>query len=134
MNLHPIIVHFPIVLLTVYCILEIITAFAYQDHANLLWLKKRSLWIGVLTIFPAFGSGEQAEHIVGKSYMVHIHEQRADIARNIFVVLGLVYLCAEQTYITPLTRKFLGDNGVRQCTQIYTFCHRYKITVILAIL
>jgi hypothetical protein len=28
----------------------------------------------------------------------------------------------------------LGDNGVRQCTQIYTFCHRYKITVILAIL
>ena len=82
MNLHPLLVHFPVALLSIYCFLEIFLTFFYKDHAQLLWVKKWTLWIGTLSLFPALWTGDAAQDIVGKSEIVHFHEEIAEVMKK----------------------------------------------------
>lgn len=133
MNFHPLIVHFPIVLLSIYCILEIITSFVYKNHIQLLRAKKRCLWIGTISLFPSFASGESAEDILWKSKLIHLHEEFAEIMRNLFIIISIIYLFNETRYLSPLTQKILWIIGINNLSRIYRYVYKYKILCILAI-
>jgi uncharacterized membrane protein len=92
MNLHPLIVHFPVALLMLYCGIELVTVFFYRDHVSLRYAKKLLLWIGTLSIIPALVTGEAAQYIYGKSDIIHLHEEFAEMSRNVFILISLIYL------------------------------------------
>lgn len=97
MNIHPIIVHFPIALLIVYAGIEIVSFFSQKRADKLMTTKLVCLWLGVAGSFAALSSGEGAEEIYGKSALIHTHEEFAEKAHMVYVALALFYLA--KTYV-----------------------------------
>jgi len=93
-GLHPLVVHFPIALLTVAPILMIVALLAKQERAFLtsalivMALGTAGAWLAVAT-------GEAAGHLVegfpGAEPLLERHEEMAESARTLFTVLTLVF-------------------------------------------
>lgn len=94
MDIHPIFVHFPIALLTVYAILELIRFEKITSQAYYFYVKASILIVGTLGAFASLSTGEGAEHGVDRSLraLVEIHSTFATISTWIFVILSAVYL------------------------------------------
>lgn len=94
-NLHPILVHFPIALLSLYCFFEIIS-----------WGKLRSNWsfgltkgllatIGGISLLVARQYGDVARGFVtdaSLTLLIHRHKDFADYSVVIFGIIGVGYL------------------------------------------
>lgn len=93
MNIHPIFVHFPIALLTVYAVLELIRFEKITDQAYYFYVKACLLIIGILTSSLALQTGEMAEDAVSRELhnLVEMHSTFANISTWIFAVLAVVY-------------------------------------------
>lgn len=94
MDIHPIFVHFPIALLTVYSILELIRFEKITSQAYYFYVKACILIIGTLGAFASLSTGEMAERSVDRSLhgLVEMHSTFAAISTWIFVVLSAIYL------------------------------------------
>lgn len=94
MNIHPIFVHFPIALLTVYAFMEIIRIKKLQDLPYYFYIKASFLCIGTLSSFLALNTGEMAEHAIGAQgdKLIEMHSAFASVSVWIFVILSLVYI------------------------------------------
>lgn len=92
MNIHPIIVHFPIALLIVYAGIEVVSLFSQKRAEKLATTKLICLWIGVLWSFAALSSGEWAEELYWRSALIHTHEEFAEKSHALYVVLALFYV------------------------------------------
>lgn len=94
MNIHPIFVHFPIALLTVYGFLELLR---FRKLLNTPWfeyVKGAFVIIGVLTSSFALQTGELAERAYKGSEMqtlIEAHASWASFASIIFGILAMVY-------------------------------------------
>lgn len=92
-NLHPIIVHFPVALLTVYAWFELASLHPkLRNNKTIFYIKLVLLFIGTVWTIWWILSGEVAEKIIGKSTLVHTHEEFAEMTRNAFVLLSILYI------------------------------------------
>ncbi len=93
MDFHPLFIHFPIALLTVYSFLEMIRYFA----AGKRWVHTRAVLVitGVLGAFMSLATGENAEHLFEKTELhsvLEMHSLLANITTWIYAVLAVAYL------------------------------------------
>lgn len=92
MNIHPLFVHFPIALLTVYALMEIIW---YKKLTTQDWwwkLKAMLLVLGTIGGFLALQTGELAEELRGNNSVIEIHSTYATITVWIFSIILFSYI------------------------------------------
>lgn len=106
MNLHPIFVHFPIALLSLYVVAELVPFKIIKNQPYWFYFKALILILGVAAAFVTFGTGDGAEHAVlsgqdGLRHLVEdprqviqIHEAWASITLIIFSALAGGYFFA----------------------------------------
>lgn len=95
MNIHPIFVHFPIALLTVYAIAELARFKKLIAEAYYFYVKATLVIAGTLGAFSALLTGDPAEHaLTDKSLrpLVETHSTFAAASTWIFTFLALVYI------------------------------------------
>ena len=93
MDLHPLFIHFPIALLTLYSFLEVIRFVA----AGARWAHVRAILVitGVLGAFASLLTGETAEHLFQKPELrsvLEVHSLLANVTTWTFAVLAAAYL------------------------------------------
>lgn len=94
-NLHPLMVHFPIVLLTIAGLPLLLSLFWGKQRTTLLFVAATLFATGAIAAFLALSTGEEAEHAAkGMSEaahkLAHDHEEMAELTRNVFIVVTLV--------------------------------------------
>ncbi len=104
MNVHPIIVHFPIALWILYCLILIVQLFRGRSNEKLNTIKYFCLFVGTIGGVAALQSGEGAQALYGKGRLVETHEQRAQMSQNLFAIVSIVTLYTLQTWTMRLTR------------------------------
>ncbi|MDO8601593.1 MAG: hypothetical protein Q7R62_00465 [bacterium] len=95
MNLHPIFVHFPIALLTIYALAELLQIKRLQDWPPFFYIKATFSILGTLGSFAAAATGLMidSQFSVGEAAkLVQTHKTLALITISIFLVIALVYL------------------------------------------
>ena len=97
MNIHPLFVHFPIALLTVYSALEII-AYAWPSIRRRSWLFPVNaflLFVGVLAAFAALITGNLAQGYVAdgpRAFILEVHSPFALATTLVYLLLAAAYL------------------------------------------
>jgi uncharacterized membrane protein len=97
MNLHPIFVHFPIALLTIYTLTEFIGIKRLTQHASWFYIKAFLLIVGTGSSFFARQTGEMIEHQFKggpQTKLLEMHELWANLTIAFFCFLSLLYLAA----------------------------------------
>lgn len=98
MNIHPLIVHFPVALLVVYTFLEVLSVHPACNGARVRFTRGLLAVFGALAALVALPTGEVAEHMIEASQgqqlapLVETHAMWATVAAWIFIVLGAAYL------------------------------------------
>lgn len=102
MNIHPIFVHFPIALLTLYALLELLR-FRFLKNPYVFYIKVVLLLLGTASTFLALPTGGLAEryHVDVKD-LVEKHEMFAVFSTMVFLTLSANYLVklAADYYLT----------------------------------
>ncbi len=96
MNIHPILVHFPIALLTVYGFLELIRVRRVRELPYWFYVKASLVITGIVSGFAAYQSGEAIEgqfrKLMGPT--IEAHSSWAAASLSIFGLLAFGYLTA----------------------------------------
>ena len=98
MNLHPLVVHFPIALLSFYTFLEFLTLFPFAKKWNLKTTKILLLIWGLLWANIALQTGELAADILNSKYLGHIidrHQWIGQASVYPYAILLVMYLLRE---------------------------------------
>lgn len=98
-NIHPIVVHFPVALLTLYTILAIIPVVSMAPRVAWHDVKRALLLFGTLGAYVAFSTGEGAEEIIGENLIVEKHSLFASlvvIAFSIALAREIILLIREK--------------------------------------
>lgn len=136
MNLHPVLVHFPIALLTVYAVVEIARLPAVMRMTWWFPLKAALVILGALAVVPTYLTGWVQERAVAAAgevpKLLAVHGDFALYAVIIFVVLALahaVFLLRTQALFLKLPRRFV--DVLSRASQIIL---RPRVCVPLAVL
>lgn len=93
-NLHPLIVHFPIVLLTIAGLPLLLSIVWHKQRTTMLFIAATLLVMGTIGAFLALSSGEASEHSIPMPRemrrFVHEHEEMAELTRNVFIVVTIL--------------------------------------------
>ena len=109
MNFHSMMVHFPIALLVIYSLLELIGFRNVNKYLNWFYIKASFVIIGAITAFPALSTGEMLENVSKyDKNLVHLHESFASASTNFFVVIAVIYLLAF-LHINTKTSDFINS-------------------------
>lgn len=94
MNIHPILVHFPIAFMTIYAIAELIRYKKISDQAYWFYVKATLVIVGTLGAFLSLQTGEIAEELYPKSFnsLIELHANFANISTYIFGFIAIIYL------------------------------------------
>lgn len=115
MNIHPLFVHFPIALFSVYVLIELFRIEAVQRASWILPIKTILLVAGSIGAELSLITGESAEHVVGKENpalrsLIELHATTAGIATALFAVVGLAY-CIAWFQTTAWAQRSFGTYG-----------------------
>lgn len=108
MNIHPIFVHFPIALLSVYAFFEIVRIKSWQQSTWIKPVKAILVSVGVVFAFVALSTGETAEHLLANRQLrdlVEKHSLFADITTYLFLVPAVAYcfeLILESSFVSKI--------------------------------
>lgn len=105
MDLHPLFVHFPVALLTVYAVLETFRRWTPAEG----WRTTRAVLVIVGTAFSfiSLSTGEAAEHAFGKPELhdvLEMHSLLANVSTWIFAVLAASYVLTNPRVRSTVTR------------------------------
>jgi uncharacterized membrane protein len=95
-GLHPLIIHFPIVLLLISPFLILIGAFLPREKGRaLLYTALGLMVVGTLSTFLAAATGEAAAKLVERTPQINAvleqHEELADLTRGVFLFLTVIF-------------------------------------------
>lgn len=94
-GVHPVVVHFPVALLTAVPVLLLVSLFARRTWRTWVWSAFTLMVLGTLAAWIAVGSGHAAGQLVDKTGTVAgalaVHEALGVLTRNLFVALTLVF-------------------------------------------
>lgn len=90
MNIHPLFVHFPIALLVLYALFELVTPFIKNVvyRANIERAKALFVILGALTIIPTLATGDLAAELIGENALIERHEFFATATTVVFFLLA----------------------------------------------
>jgi len=91
MNLHPILVHFPIALLTTYSLLELFRLPLLTKQSYYFYLKAFLVIAGILMALPTIVTGLLVQSQFANAYLVDLHQWVNISATVLFGVLGASY-------------------------------------------
>lgn len=136
MNIHPIFVHFPVALLTVYALMELVRFNKVKQQPYWFYVKALFLMIGGLGALAARQTGEMAvEGITEASKILEQHENFANATTAIFGILAACYLIVWLNR-ENITRFFINNNFVFKLwnflVSIAKFVVESKLVIILA--
>lgn len=116
-NLHPIFVHFPIALLTIYSLLEFIWFRKLRENNSFFLIKTSFLILGVLGAFVALATGSSARSGFTDQvsrHLISVHSTWAAGASWIFGILAAAYIpIAICRFAKKIPRNNLFSLGVR---------------------
>ncbi len=107
-TLHPLFVHFPIALLTLYAGIEIVSLFkkSWKNNTTVLYIKLLLLVTGSIGASIASSTGETVEHLMWRSVLISRHSLFAGMTTNIFWFLTVFYMlkwyvleCINMTFV-----------------------------------
>lgn len=90
MNIHPAFVHFPIALLCVYAVIELVPLARFFPSIQWDSIRKFTLYVGSLFAVVTAITGLMAEELMGESNRVEAHETSAIITIVVFGALCLI--------------------------------------------
>ena len=131
MNIHPIVVHFPIAFLVVYALCELLRFRKITGQPYWFYLKAFLVIVGILGALVAYQAGEAIEHLFEAEYgeVVRVHAFFARISSAIFAILAASY------FIAWLNRlKTINSSFWRMLTRIQVFVLETPIAIVLAII
>lgn len=115
-NLHPIFVHFPIALLTLYAVIKVLPIQKWLPNFASKHVERVLLLTGFIGALVALATGEEASEMVLVSHdLVEVHEFFADLATWIFGALLAGEILSIFSYKIPSALVSLGKlltNGV----------------------
>lgn len=91
-DIHPLIVHFPIALLSLYVGIEVLSLLVKSRSDKLFVTKVLLLFIGTVSAMVALETGEIAEGIMWYWPLVETHSTFAEAAYIVFGILSAIYL------------------------------------------
>lgn len=99
MNIHPLLVHFPIALLLSYSLLELIRFKRFHGREYWFFAKAILVILGTLGAFAAFVTGDGAEHAYGgplshanARIIINLHSTFAGLATAFYGVIAVFYI------------------------------------------
>ncbi len=95
MNVHPLFVHFPIALLTLYALLEILPLARWFPRVPWDPIKMLLVVLGTLGAITAIATGSIAEHLITNRSLrpvIHLHQTFAGLTTIIFGFLATTYI------------------------------------------
>ncbi len=113
MDFHPIIVHFPIALLTIYSLMELIRPKILQNNETWFYIKTIFIIIGTIGALFALTSGDIAAHQYTNNELeplIDTHEGFAGAATKLFFVMSITYILTfiNRKYKKYITRAYNG--------------------------
>ena len=94
-DIHPILVHFPIALLSVYALMEVLRFTFITRQQYWFYVKATFAIIGSLMTIPTGLAGKLAEtHLLGSHRIVSVHSTFAEFSAAIFLCIGALYVLA----------------------------------------
>jgi uncharacterized membrane protein len=91
MNLHPLFVHFPIALLTIYALLECVRIKRVQQAAATFYVKAVLVIVGFVSSIATYLSGEAIEDLVrGNRTLNQLVETHSNFALATIIVFGIL--------------------------------------------
>ncbi len=92
MNIHPVLVHFPVAFLTVYALLELVPFKKITKQPYWFYVKFYVLFFGVIGAGAAILAGQAIENNFGPSQLVSLHSKINETASFLFGLLLVAYL------------------------------------------
>ncbi|MEK7186865.1 MAG: DUF2231 domain-containing protein [Patescibacteria group bacterium] len=113
MDLHPIIVHFPVALLTLYGIFELFSVRRIARKPYWFYVKAVLVIFGALGALAAWLTGESASHYVEGVALVDMHASFAGATVILSSVIALIYLLVwfGKEKVQEYAWKFLSNRG-----------------------
>ena len=131
MNIHPIVVHFPIAFLVVYALCELLRFRKIIEQPYWFYLKAFLVIVGILGAFVAYQVGEAIEHLFEAEYgeVMRVHALFARISIMLFGILAVSY------FIAWLNRlKTINSSSWRMLRRIQAFVLETPAAIVLAVL
>lgn len=91
MNIHPIFVHFPIALLSLYAVFELIRWRKVLVQPYWFYIKAVLVIVGFLTTFLALATGPE-DQFRSQAALVEVHETFAILSTIVFGIIALIYV------------------------------------------
>ncbi len=139
MNIHPVIVHFPVALLTIYALMELLRFKKISAQPYWFYTKAIFLFIGGLGSLAALQTGEWAADALGKSAkmseVLQRHEFFAKASIITFGILAVSYLILwlEREQFTPWIKFELFRKIWRIKVGFAKFVVETKLVILLAL-
>lgn len=137
MNLHPMFVHFPVALFTLYAVSELLRFKKLLRSQTWFLIKATMLWIGFLGSLGAYFTG-QAQEIVAGNPLIELHGQWALATAWLFGTLAVIYaLIALEHYYNAQICRLIGPRGEQifvRLTKLARAIHGSLLTPLLALI